>query len=51
MRNWLRAYNKWPTYPQIYIDGKLLGGIDVLKERIASNTLELPPSCRISNPK
>jgi len=34
MRYWLRNYNGWPTYPQIYIDGKLLGGLDVLKESI-----------------
>ncbi|KAL4459496.1 hypothetical protein ABPG74_018109 [Tetrahymena malaccensis] len=51
MRHWLRHYNKWPTYPQIFIDGKLLGGLDVLKEHIAKNTLEIPASCKISEPK
>lgn len=34
MRYWLRNYSGWPTYPQIYIGGKLLGGLDVLKEYI-----------------
>ncbi len=34
MRYWLRNYNKWPTYPQIYIKGKLIGGLDVLKKLI-----------------
>lgn len=35
MRYWLRHYGGWPTYPQIFMDGKLIGGLDVLKELIA----------------
>lgn len=51
IRHWLRHYNSWPTYPQIYIDGKLLGGLDVLKQKIETNTLELPAISRVSDPK
>lgn len=51
MRHWLRHYNSWPTYPQIYIDGTLLGGLDVLKEKIATNTLVLPAASKVSEPK
>ena len=32
MRYWLRAYKDWPTYPQMYINGKLIGGLDIIKE-------------------
>lgn len=42
MRHWLRYISKWPTYPQIFIDGKLLGGLDVLKDKIAKNELIIP---------
>lgn len=34
MRYWLRNYSGWPTYPQIYSQGKLIGGLDVCKELI-----------------
>ena len=29
VREGLKAYSKWPTYPQLYVKGKLLGGIDI----------------------
>jgi glutaredoxin-related protein len=28
----LKKYSKWPTYPQLYVDGKLVGGIDIVQE-------------------
>lgn len=31
MRYWLRHYSGWPTYPQLYIDGKIVGGLDIVK--------------------
>jgi len=34
MRYWLRNFSGWPTYPQIYVGGKLLGGLDVLRESV-----------------
>lgn len=40
MRYWLRNYNKWPTYPQVYIQGKLVGGLDVLKDLVAKGEFE-----------
>jgi len=30
---------EWPTYPQVYIDGELLGGIDVVKGMMSSGEL------------
>ncbi|CAD2214527.1 thioredoxin-like protein [Angomonas deanei] len=28
----LKVYAKWPTYPQVYVDGELIGGWDICKE-------------------
>ena len=28
----LPAYSKWPTFPQIFVNGKLVGGCDILSE-------------------
>ncbi len=27
----LKKYSNWPTYPQLYVKGELLGGLDILK--------------------
>ena len=32
VREGLKAYSDWPTFPQLYVDGKLVGGVDVLTE-------------------
>lgn len=32
VREGLKSYSNWPTYPQLYINGKLVGGLDILKE-------------------
>ena len=29
VREGLKKYSKWPTYPQVYVDGQLIGGIDI----------------------
>jgi monothiol glutaredoxin len=31
MREGLKKHSRWPTYPQIYIKGEFVGGLDVLK--------------------
>jgi len=28
----LKVFSNWPTYPQLYIDGELIGGYDISKE-------------------
>ena len=30
LREALKKYSNWPTYPQLYVDGKLVGGIDIV---------------------
>ena len=32
MREALKAYSSWPTYPQLYVEGKLVGGADIVRE-------------------
>ena len=32
VRQGLKEFSKWPTYPQLYVNGSLVGGLDVLKE-------------------
>ena len=32
IRQWLKEYSSWPTFPQLYIDGELIGGVDIMKE-------------------
>lgn len=29
VREALKTYSKWPTYPQLFVNGKLIGGIDI----------------------
>ncbi len=31
VRQGLKEYSNWPTYPQVYVNGELLGGIDIIK--------------------
>lgn len=39
VREGLKTFSKWPTYPQLYVDGKLVGGVDVMTELHADNEL------------
>ena len=32
MREGLKQFSNWPTYPQLYVDGKLVGGSDIVRE-------------------
>jgi len=32
VRQGLKAYSDWPTYPQLYVRGELVGGLDIMKE-------------------
>lgn len=29
----LKVYSNWPTYPQLYANGELIGGLDIVKVR------------------
>jgi len=40
VREGLKTYSNWKTYPQLYIDGELIGGIDIIKEMEEEGTLQ-----------
>ncbi|KAJ3111340.1 Glutaredoxin 3 [Phlyctochytrium bullatum] len=40
VRSGLKAYSNWPTYPQIYVKGELVGGLDIVKELVSSGEFD-----------
>ena len=48
VRQGLKTFSNWPTYPQLYSSGKLVGGLDIMKELHESGDLaaELPAAAR-----
>lgn len=40
VRQGLKVYSDWPTYPQLYIKGELIGGLDIVREMDASGELD-----------
>ncbi|KAJ1358145.1 hypothetical protein KIN20_016467 [Parelaphostrongylus tenuis] len=34
VRQGLKTYSNWPTFPQLYLDGELIGGLDVFREEL-----------------
>jgi monothiol glutaredoxin len=32
VRQGLKEYSSWPTFPQLYVDGKFVGGCDIVTE-------------------
>ena len=40
LREGLKAYSSWPTYPQLYVDGKLIGGADIVRDLHARGELK-----------
>lgn len=39
IRSGLKVYSDWPTYPQLYAKGELVGGLDIVKDMIAQGPL------------
>jgi monothiol glutaredoxin len=39
MREAMKEFTNWPTFPQVYIDGQFIGGCDILRELHASGEL------------
>ena len=39
LREGLKEYSSWPTYPQLYVDGKLIGGADIVRDLHAKGEL------------
>lgn len=37
VRQGLKAFSDWPTYPQVYRNGQLVGGLDIVKEELEAD--------------
>jgi Grx4 family monothiol glutaredoxin len=48
VRQGLKTYSNWPTFPQLYGGGKLIGGLDIVKELVEEGELldSLPEAAR-----
>ncbi len=40
IREGLKTYSNWPTFPQLYVKGELIGGCDIVVEMYNSGELE-----------
>ncbi|CAE6416300.1 unnamed protein product [Rhizoctonia solani] len=40
VRQGLKVLNNWPTFPQIIVNGELIGGLDILKDSIESGEFQ-----------
>jgi monothiol glutaredoxin len=40
IREGLKEYSNWPTFPQLYVDGELIGGCDIVVEMYHSGELQ-----------
>jgi monothiol glutaredoxin len=40
IREGLKQYSNWPTFPQLYVKGELIGGCDIVMEMFESGELQ-----------
>lgn len=40
IREGVKKHSNWPTYPQLYVNGDLIGGIDIVQEMDEEGDLE-----------
>ena len=40
LREGIKKYSNWPTIPQVFIDGKFVGGCDITREMFQSGELK-----------
>ena len=45
-RDGIKVYSNWPTIPQVYVNGKFIGGCDIVREMHARG--ELAPLLKTS---
>lgn len=32
VRQGLKTYSNWPTYPQVYVNSEFIGGVDIIQQ-------------------
>lgn len=40
LREGLKQYSNWPTFPQLYVEGKLVGGCDIVTSLYENGELQ-----------
>jgi monothiol glutaredoxin len=40
LRDGIKVYSNWPTIPQVYVDGKFVGGCDIIREMYETGELQ-----------
>jgi len=40
IRENLKLYSQWPTFPQLFVDGELVGGSDIMMDLFQSGELQ-----------
>ena len=40
VRQRLKVFSDWPTYPQLYLNGELIGGLDIVREMMESGEFQ-----------
>lgn len=40
IRQGVKEFSNWPTYPQLYVNGKLIGGNDIIQEMYEDGELK-----------
>jgi monothiol glutaredoxin len=40
LRDELKRFSNWPTYPQLYVNGELIGGCDIAMQMLKSGELK-----------
>ena len=50
IRDGIKQFSEWPTIPQLYVDGKFIGGCDIIREMNASGVLQKLIGAEVSEP-
>ena len=40
LREGLKTYSNWPTFPQLYVNGELVGGSDIVEQMFNNGELD-----------
>ena len=40
LRQGMKEYSNWPTFPQVYVGGEFIGGADIMREMYQSGELK-----------
>jgi monothiol glutaredoxin len=40
LRDGMKEFSNWPTFPQLYVKGELVGGCDIVREMFANGELQ-----------